>query len=80
MKYKIQYNKESCIGAATCVSVAPKLWELEKEGKAKLVNSTFNEETKLYELIVETEEEIEAAIDSAQVCPVNVIKVTKIEE
>jgi len=79
MKYKIQYNKETCIGAATCISVAPKLWELEKNGKAKLLNSTYNKKTKLYELTIETEEEIEAAIDSAQVCPVNAIKITKIK-
>jgi len=79
MKYKIQYNKETCIGAATCISVAPKLWELEKNGKAKLLNSKYNKKTKLYELTIETEEEIEAAIDSAQVCPVNAIKITKIK-
>lgn len=79
-KYKIEYSREDCIGAAACAAVAPQFWEIVSDGKADLLNSKFNEQTKMFELEIETEEDITAATESADVCPVNVIKVTKIKD
>ncbi|MBI2575072.1 ferredoxin [Candidatus Woesearchaeota archaeon] len=78
-KYKIIYDKPTCIGAASCVAVAPKFWELVGD-KAELIGSTYNEQTKKYELIIETAEDLQLNQDAEQVCPVAAIKVEKIED
>ena len=78
-KYKIIYDKPTCIGAASCVAVAPKFWELVGD-KAELIGSAYNEATKKYELIVETAEDLQLNQDAEQVCPVAAIKVEKIED
>lgn len=78
-KYKIELDREECIGAAACVAVAPQLWELVDDGKVDLLKGKFNEETKMFELIIETEEDVKTAQESADVCPVNVIKITKLD-
>lgn len=78
-KYRIVYDKPTCIGAASCVAVAPKFWELVGD-KAELIGSTYNEQTKKYELIVETPEDLQLNQDAEQVCPVAAIKVEKIED
>jgi len=61
------------------VAVAPQLWELVDDGKVDLLKGKFNEETKMFELIIETEEDVKTAQESADVCPVNVIKITKLD-
>ncbi len=78
-KYKIIYDKVTCIGAASCVAVAPNFWELVGD-KAELKGATYNEATKKYELIVEAPEDIQVNQDAEAVCPVAVIKVEKISD
>ncbi|MBI3051364.1 ferredoxin [Candidatus Woesearchaeota archaeon] len=78
-KFKVIYDKPTCIGAASCVAVAPKFWELVGD-KAELVGATFNEATKKFELIVETPEDIQLNQDAEAVCPVAAIKVEKISD
>ncbi len=77
-RYKIIYNRRDCIGAFTCGAVSPKYWEFDDDGKANLKGATLNEETGLYELIID-EADYEEVLESAKVCPVNVIQVIKIE-
>lgn len=79
MKYKIIYDRKSCIGAFSCVKVADKLWKVNNDNKADLVQSSYNKETGNYELMI-GEENYEIALESAEVCPVNVIKIEKIKE
>ena len=78
-KYKITYDKVTCIGAASCVAVAPKFWELVGD-KAELVGATFNEQTKKFELIVDAPDDIQVNQDAEAVCPVAAIKVEKISD
>ncbi len=78
-KYKIIYDKETCIGAASCVAVAPNFWEL-VGSKAILKGSTFNEKTKKYELVVELPDDIKVNQDAEAVCPVAAIKVEKLSD
>ncbi|MBI2141865.1 ferredoxin [Candidatus Woesearchaeota archaeon] len=78
-KYKIIYDKPTCIGAASCVAVAPKFWELVGD-KAELIGSAYNEQTKKHELIIETSEDLQLNQDAEAVCPVAAIKVEKIED
>lgn len=78
-KYKIIYDKVTCIGAASCVAVAPKFWELVGD-KAEMIGSTYNEATKKYELIIESAEDLQLNQDAEAVCPVAAIKVEKISD
>ena len=78
-KYKIIYNKKDCIGVAACVAVAEKWWVMDEENKADLKGAKLNEETGLYELEV-NENELDEALNSAYVCPINVIMIYKQEE
>ncbi len=79
MKYKIIYDRNNCIGAFSCVVVGPKFWEVNEDNKADLIKGVLNPETGFYELIID-EKDYTAALESADVCPVKVIKVEKIEE
>ena len=77
-KIKVIYNREGCIGAGACAVVAPKYWELQADGKADLAGSKENPETKQFELEVDvSEEEFTALKESAESCPVQVIKIIK---
>jgi ferredoxin len=57
---KFWVDRNLCIGAATCVAVAPKTYALDEEAKAVILNST-DEETN------------EVIIDAAKACPVAAI-------
>ena len=79
-KYKIIYDREGCIGALACVGVAEKFWIASDVGmKADLKGATFNKKTKRWELIID-EKDFEVNKVAAEVCPVVVIKIEKIEE
>ena len=75
--YKIIYNRKDCIGAFTCGAVSPKFWEFDDDGKANLKGAKLNEETGFYELIIE-EADYKEVLESAEVCPVDVIEVKKL--
>ncbi len=78
-KYRLVYNRKDCIGVFTCGALSPKFWELDKDGKANLKGATLNEKTGLFELEID-EENFGEARASAEVCPVEVIAVEKIED
>ena len=78
-KYKIEFDREACIGAAACVVSAPDFWKIVDDGKANLLQgATFNEQTKKWELVIE-EKDYHPNLEAEQGCPVMAIKVTKIE-
>lgn len=56
-------NRSLCIGAATCVALAPKAWGLDDEAKAIILPSA-------------DEESDQALIDAAKGCPVAAITIT----
>lgn len=58
-KYKVKVIRDLCIGAASCVAIAPKVFELDAEAKAVVLSPDSD-----------TDENILA---SAQSCPVNAI-------
>lgn len=62
-RYIIEYEREGCIGAASCVAAAPKNWKMNEDGKADY----FKKEI--------TEDELEDNLEAAKVCPVNVIHI-----
>ncbi|MEK7157948.1 MAG: ferredoxin [Patescibacteria group bacterium] len=64
--YKIVYDREGCIGAASCTAVSEN-WELSDDGKA-----TFHKE-------MITEEELAKEREAAESCPVQVIHIINTE-
>jgi ferredoxin len=78
-KYKIEFDRELCIGAIACTAVAENFWPRADDGKVDLSGATYNEQTKKWELIID-EKDFEINKDAAEVCPVEAIKITKIED
>ena len=70
--YRIWYDRPGCIGAAACVAIAPKVWVMNKDGKADLIGGKQISES---EWELEIDDDLQINIDAAQGCPVNVIKI-----
>ena len=70
MKITIKVDPDLCIGAASCVTIAPDTFQLNEENKAWVLDHGKNPEGNKYERTVEvTEEEKEEIILGAQSCP-----------
>ena len=78
-KYKIEFDREACIGALSCYSAAPKFWPRSDDGKVDLKGAIYNKDTKKWELII-TSKDIDINKEAEESCPVFVIKITKIED
>ena len=78
-KYKIIYDRDSCIGAFACAAVAPEVWIFADDGKADMKSATYNKETKRWELII-SEAEYDDNQAAAEACPVYAIKIVKIDD
>ena len=76
-KYKIEFDREVCIGALACTAVAEHFWPRSEDGKVDLTGATYNEETKKWELIID-EKGFQINQDAADSCPVEAIKVIKL--
>ncbi|MBI3120566.1 MAG: ferredoxin [Candidatus Kerfeldbacteria bacterium] len=59
---KIEVDRDLCIGAASCVAIAPDAFELDTENKA-VVKGTWNEH------------DAQSLLDAAKACPVMAIKI-----
>mgnify|MGYP000971904529 FL=1 len=59
----MRIDRDLCIGAATCVALAPKAWALDDEAKAIILDTT-------------EEETDEALMEAAKGCPVMAIFIT----
>lgn len=62
-KLTMRIDRDLCIGAATCVAIAPKAWQLDNEAKA-IILDTSDQETD------------ETLIEAAKGCPVMAIFIT----
>jgi len=62
-KLTVKVDRDLCIGAATCIAVAPKTYLLDSEAKAIILKTAV-------------EETSETIIDSAKACPVAAIIIT----
>ena len=77
-QFKITHERPKCIACGSCATIAPKYWEMsEKDGLADLKGCTMNGENE--ERIVDESETMENK-EAADVCPVQIIHVEKIEE
>jgi len=62
-KLTVRIDRNLCIGAATCVAIAPKAWALDDEAKA-IILDTSGEETD------------DTLLEAAKGCPVMAIFIT----
>lgn len=61
--FTVRIDRNLCIGAATCIAMAPKAWALDNEAKA-IILDTADEESDV------------AHLDAAKSCPVMAIIIT----
>lgn len=61
--YTMRIDRNLCIGAATCVAIAPKAWALDNEAKAIILDSA-------------SEETDDILLEAAKGCPVMAIIIT----
>jgi len=71
-KYKIEYDRENCIGAAACVALDSDNWCIVEDGKADLKDSKRDKKYFIREV---DESELNKWKESARACPVNVIHI-----
>ena len=79
MPYKVKVDRSLCIGAASCVAVAPNSFELDSEGKAviKKKDGTQTSDFVHYSDINDNSQNIEHAAKS---CPVNAIVIEEVDD
>lgn len=66
-KYKIEHDREKCIGCGACAGVCPDNWEMKDDGKSSPKKTEISEE------------EFECNNNAATGCPVNIIHITNEE-
>lgn len=81
-RYRIVLDRNTCIGAFSCVAVGGggDIWQMnEPEGKVDMKLKGATKTSEMHEIIVEDEELVKKAIASGEVCPVIAIKVINLE-
>ncbi len=77
-KHLITHFKKDCISCGACAAIAPQYWLMDEEGLAHLKNS--KEVSDHWELEISSEEARAANQEAADVCPVNIIHVKKVNK
>ncbi len=82
-KYTIEFDRSGCIGAGACAAANPAHWMLDEDGKPRLVkiggrkvdkgDGGEHEELDIGEIDLSVDKE------AAEVCPVLVIKIKKMQ-
>ncbi len=76
MKIRIVVDPDLCIGAASCVTIAPDTFEMNVENKAEVLDHGVAIDAPAYERTMEvTEDELANIILGAQSCPTLAITV-----
>ena len=73
-RYRVEYDREGCIGAAACYAVYKERWIVVDDGKADLIGGERDSQNIKHTLII-GEDELEKMKESAESCPVNVIHI-----
>ncbi len=73
-KYRVELDREGCIGAAACVAVDPENWILVEDGKVDLKDSIKDPKTSFFIKEID-ESELKKWMEAAESCPVVVIHI-----
>ncbi len=80
MKLRIVVDPGLCIGAASCVTIAPDTFVMNTENKAEVIDHGATPDAPSYERIVDvTEDELQNIILGAQSCPTLAITVVDLD-
>lgn len=79
-KYKVTFDRNTCIGAFACVAADPEHWKYADDGKVDLEPSEETGEGTFTLIVDENEVDLEALKASAEACPVYAIKVEEVQE
>jgi len=73
-KLLVKIDRVLCIGAATCVALEPKIFQLDEEAKAVLLDPKDRKKT-YFEYVYEIEDKSqeESLLMAAKSCPVNAV-------
>jgi len=79
MALKVKVDRALCIGAASCVAVAPNTFELDSEGKAviKKKDGSMTSDLTAYSDINDEEVNI---LNAAKSCPTNAIIIVEVDD
>lgn len=77
-KYRIEYDRDACIGIAACVAVDPANWVMVEDNKADLKDSEQDPKTKFFVREID-KNELKKWMDAAESCSVNVIHIIDLE-
>ena len=70
MKIKVRVDEDLCIGAASCVTIAPETFQLNEENKAYVLDHDAEPGGSSYEREMEvTDDEFDNILLGAQACP-----------
>lgn len=73
-KFKIELDRDGCIGAAVCEAVCPKHWKMADDGKVDLLGSQKQGGEEIYFKDID-QEDYESMKVAADGCPVKVIHI-----
>jgi len=74
-KWRVEYERDNCIGAGACVAANSEYWSIDEDGKATLKSATFDQGKNLWILELDEGPLLQKQRDAAGVCPVNVIHI-----
>ena len=78
MPYKLEHDREGCIGCGACAAIAPERWDMdENDGKSDIKDGKDREDG--WQEIEIQDSELEINKDAAESCPVNVIHITDLK-
>jgi ferredoxin len=73
-RYKIIYDRDACIGAASCAAIHPDRWQIDPENKAILIKGRKTDKPNIFEREID-DSTIQEDLDAAKSCPVNCIHI-----
>ena len=66
-KYKIEFERNKCVGTTACIEACPENWSLQEDGKSKC------------KLKIISEEQLKNNLNAAKACPMKAIHIIELK-
>ncbi len=77
-KYRVEFDRNGCIGDFACVGVSPDQWETREDGKVSIIGGEKVPNSDNEQKVI-GDSEYQNHVLAAAVCPVKVIKIRNLE-